>query len=440
MTDDLAGGSNTEVRSVFFRRPILSWAFYDWANSAFATTVMAGLFPVFLNRYWSAGADGAVITSRLGFASSIASLIIAVLAPVLGAIADRGGARRKFLLGFALLGIVMTGGLYLAQEGEWLLALTLYVVATMGFAGANIFYDSLIVDVAPDEEFDLVSAFGYSLGYLGGGLLFLVNVLMVTHPDWFGLADAAIATRISFLSVAVWWAVFSIPLLLFVPERPTKDRQPKFAAVTAGFRQLARTFREIRSLRVVFLFLMAYWLYIDGVHTVIKMAVNHGVQLGFADSDLLLALLITQFVGFPAALFFGWLGKRIGAKRGILVGIVVYAGVTAWAGTSLSQTHEFYALAVAVGLVQGGVQSLSRSLYARLIPENKAAEFFGFYNMLGKFAAVLGPAMMGAAAAIFDDAGAAILAIIPLFVLGFIILLFVNEREGEISAARMEAV
>ncbi len=399
------------------RRPIFSWALYDWGNSAFATTVMAGFFPVFFNSFWSVGADGSLTTARLGFANGAASLLVALLAPIIGAIADRGGSRKKFLFVFAALGIVMSGGLYFVQQGNWAVAVLLYVCATVGFAGSNVFYDSMIVDVAKPDEFDLVSAFGYSMGYLGGGILFAVNVLMTLHPAWFGLADATQAVQVSFLTVAIWWLVASVPLLLWVKEAPTVDQQPALGAIRAGFQQLIGTARAIGELKPVLIFLCAYWLYIDGVYTIIKLAVDYGIRLGFESSQLVLALLLVQFVAFPSALFFGWAARYVGVKRGILIALSVYMLTTVWA-SMISQVWEFFGLAIVIGLVQGGVQSLSRSLYARIIPADKTGEFFGFYNMLGKFASVLGPVLVGVVALLSHNPRLSILAILPLFLIG----------------------
>ena len=411
------------------RRPVLSWAFYDWANSAFATTVMAGFFPVFFKSYWSPDVAATVSTFRLGVGSAVASLAVAFLAPALGAIADRWGARKRLLLAFAGLGVVMTGGLFFVQQGMWPLALGLYVVASIGFAGGNLFNDSLLIDVAGDSQIDQVSALGFSLGYLGGGVLFAINVMMTLNPDWFGLASQAEAVRWSLLSVAVWWTLFSIPLWLFVEEKRHVAERSLMTAVREGLTQLADTFRHIRQLREVFIFLGAYWLYIDGVHTIIRLAVDYGLSIGFEASDLLVALLLTQFVGFPAALAFGWLGRRIGARRGIFAGLGVYVLVTLYAVT-LNEVREFYVMAVAVGLVQGGVQSLSRSFFARLIPAAKAAEFFGFYNMLGKFAAVIGPLLVAWVALLTGDSRLSILSVVVLFLGGGALLLLVNEREA----------
>jgi UMF1 family MFS transporter len=420
-------------------KKVISWSLYDWANSAFATSVMAGFFPVFFKQYWSTGVEVTTSTFRLGMANSVASLIVAVLAPVLGAIADRGGAKMKFLLFFAAMGIIMTGGMFFVAKGAWQFAVLLYVLGIIGFSGGNVFYDALIVDVSPPDRTDMVSSLGFSLGYLGGGLLFAMNILMTLKPASFGLANASEAVRISFLNVAIWWAVFSIPIMIFVKQPATPLRKSGWSMVGAGIRELRTTFGEVRKLRLVFLFLIGYWLYIDGVDTVIRMAVDYGMSLGFEANSLIVALMITQFVGFPAAIAFGKLGETLGTKPAILLGIGVYVGVTIWA-MFMEKTAEFYALAVVVGLVQGGVQSLSRSFYSRIIPANKAAEFFGFYNMLGKFAAVLGPFLVGWVGVLTGNPRVAIFSIIILFISGGVILYMVDERKGARMAKALEQV
>ncbi|MFZ2448065.1 MAG: MFS transporter [Syntrophobacteraceae bacterium] len=411
-----------------------SWALYDWANSAFATTVMAGFFPVFFKDYWCAGVDAATSTFRLGAANSAASLLVLVMAPALGAIADAGGARKKFLLFFATVGIVATAMLYFVSRGEWGAAAAVYVLGSVGFNCSILFYDSLLVDVGPPEKYDYLSALGYALGYLGGGLLFAQNVLMATKPEMFGVAGPAEAIRVSFVLVALWWAVFTIPLALNVTERPARAAVSRSRMVSDGIRRVGTTFREIRRYKTVFLFLIAYWLYIDGVDTIIRMAVDYGLSIGFSSSSLILALLIVQFVGFPAAIAFGKIGEKIGAKNGIYIGIAVYLGVTVW-GYFMKNESEFYVLAVAVGLVQGGVQSLSRSYFARIIPPERAGEFFGFYNLLGKFAAVIGPVLMGWTALAFAEPRYAILSVAVLFVGGGAVLYFVDEKAAADSEA-----
>ena len=419
------------------KKAIFGWAMYDWANSAFATTVMAGFFPIFFKQYWSSGADTTVSTARLGAANSIAGIIIALLAPVLGAIADRGSSKKKFLFFFAYMGVVMTSSLYMVSKGSWPMAVMLYVLASIGFSGSNIFYDSLITGIASAEKLDFVSALGFSLGYLGGGLLFAVNVWMTLSPGTFGFADAGEAVRFSFLTVGIWWAVFSVPVLLLVKEPVNEKTESGLGAVKAGFVQLRDTFHEIRHMKTIFLFLAAYWLYIDGVDTIVRMAVDYGISIGFEAKDLIVALLITQFVGFPSAIGFGYLGGKIGAKRAIFIAIAVYLFVSIW-GAFIRDKSEFYVLAIIVGLVQGGIQALSRSFYAKIIPAGKSAEYFGFYNMLGKFAAVFGPVVMGGAGLLVRSMGyssdtasrVSITSLSLFFIIGGLLLYFVDEQKG----------
>ncbi|HXH71785.1 MAG TPA: MFS transporter [Mariprofundaceae bacterium] len=413
-------------------RAVYSWAMYDWANSAYTTTVMAGFFPVFLKSYWANGMPATESTFWLGLANGIAGLVIALMAPVLGAMADQGGLKKRMMLSFTTLGVVMTAALYLVGAGQWQMAVLVYLFGAIAFSGANVFYDSLIVDVAEHRQLDRVSSLGYGLGYIGGGLLFTVNVAMTLHPEWFHLADKAAAVRWSFLSVAVWWAVFTLPVAFYVHEEGREDRLGWIASAKAGFNQLGGTFRHLRSLRQVWLFLAAYFLYIDGVNTVAHMAVDYGLSLGFDSSVLITALLLTQFVAFPAAILLGWLGERFGAKRVIMASILVYALVCIWSST-MQEAHDFYWMAAAIGLVIGGIQALSRSMYARMIPKAQAAEFFGFFNMLGKFAAVLGPFLMGAASLISGSARFSILVIVLLFAVGAYVLYLVEENREEVS-------
>jgi UMF1 family MFS transporter len=416
------------MKSVLRRRPVVAWALYDWANSAFATTVMAGFFPVFFKQYWNAGVAATESTFRLGLTNGLGSLLVALMAPVLGAIADRSSARVRMLMGFTLLGAASTAGLALAGEGQWLLAAVLYLAASLGFWGGIVFNDSLLLHVAEPDEYDLVSGYGYALGYLGGGLLFAVNVAMTIKPEFFGLADAGAAVRASFVMVGIWWLVFSLPLAFHVREKRTVQAVAPGLAIRRGFQELLGTLQEIRRYRPVLWFLAAYWLYIDGVNTVMKMAVDYGLALGFEATDLVAALLLTQFVAFPAALAFGWLGKKIGARRGIFLALTVYAAVTCYA-YFIQDARDFYLMAVAIGLVQGGVQSLSRSYYGRLVPAGKSSEFFGFYNMMGKFAAVLGPLLTGIVARLTGDSRLGILSILLLFVAGASLLVAAARSE-----------
>ena len=412
------------------KKSILAWSLYDWANSAFATTVMAGFFPVFFKEYWSTTDNVTLSTWYLGLGNSIASILVAALAPFLGAIADRGTAKKKLLIFFAFLGIIATGGLWIVNQGHWQMAILFYIIASIGFMSGNIFYDALLPAVATKEKYDYASSLGYSLGYIGGGLLFLINVLMYLQPHSFGISDGATAIRLSFISVAVWWAVFSIPLILFVKEPKIHDKIGIFSSIKDGWSQLVSTLSKIRQFKVVVTFLMAYWLYIDGVDTIIRMAVDYGTSIGFPASSLITALLLVQFVAFPATLIYSRFASKIGIKNALYTAILGYTLITIF-GAFVSKEWHFYVIAVFIACFQGGIQALSRSLYSRIIPKNQAAEFFGFYNMLGKFAAIIGPPMMGYIGLITGNPRIGILSIVILFIAGGFILTKVDLQEGE---------
>ncbi len=439
------------------QKSVWGWVLYDWANSTFATTVMAGFFPIFFKEYWSYGTNVNVSTAQLGFGNSLASIIVALLAPILGAIADQGAFRKKFLILFAYSGVLMTAGLVFVPRGNWPLAVVLYTLGVVGFSGANIFYDSLLPSVARGKDIDHVSSLGFSMGYLGGGLMFLINVLTVLFPQTFGLADSSQAIRLAFILVALWWGGFTVFTICWTPEDPHVPgfKRPK-SYIISGFRKMVDTLGKIRQLKMVMIFLLAYWFYIDGVDTIIRMAVDYGLSLGFSFQDLIVALLIVQFIGFPAALGFAKLSRRIGIRKAIFTAIGVYLIVTLYA-TQITHKNEFYFLAVVIGLFQGGIQALSRSYYSRLIPQHQSGEFYGFYNMLGKFAAIIGPGLMGAvgllARKILTPDGATpaqmeavrlaasrwgIASISLLFIIGAILFYFVDEKRGKADAIAFE--
>ena len=419
------------------KKEIISWSLYDWANSAFATTVMAAFFPIFFSEYWSLGQDASVSTFFLGIANSTASLVVAVMAPFLGAIADSGSYRKKFLIFFAFLGALMTSCLWLLKSGQWGLAILFYVVACIGFSGGNTFYDSLLPCVASDKKVDFVSALGFSLGYIGGGLLFLINVLMYLMPNMFGISSSVEAVKISFLTVGIWWLVFSIPLLLFVKEDNEGKKTKISESCKTGAKNIATTLKSLKFLKTTTLFLVAYWCYIDGVDTIIRMATDYGTSLGFSSSSLIVALLITQFVAFPAALLYNTFGKKIGTKNAILVAIVAYC-IIALLGVFMTKEIHFYLLAILIGLFQGGIQALSRSYYTRLIPKDNSAQFFGFFNMLGKFAAIIGPFLVGFVTLITKSNRIGILSLILLFAVGGVLLYKVDESKAEKEIGKFE--
>ncbi len=415
-------------------KKVFAWALYDWANSAFALSVLAVLFPLFLGSYWSAGDDGSSVTARLAWVTAGASAMVAILAPIFGAIADQGGFRKRFLLFLALLGAAMTASLGLVGEGDWPWALAIYLIASIGFYSSTVFYDSLIIDVTEPGNYKFVSSFGFSLGYLGGAVLLALHVWMLSSPETFGLSSATEAMKFAFVSVGIWWAVFLIPLIVFVPESK-RGAVTAGGAVRAAYKELKDTFARIRRYRNISMFLFGYWFYIGGVFTVIFMAANFGQRLGFDQQDLVKALMITNFVGFPATLLYAFLGQRFGSKPGIFFALAVYIVVSAWAGF-MTEVSQFYKLAIVIGCVQGGVQGLSRSLYASLIPPDQPGEFFGFYNMVTKLSHVLGPFIVGVTATFSDEPRFVLLVLIPLFMLGAILL---RQIPGDSSLSDQQA-
>jgi UMF1 family MFS transporter len=411
------------------RRAVWSWAFIDWANSAFTLIVTTAFFPIFFGEYWCAG-NGVTPeqgTAYLGLANSAASLVIAVLAPLLGSIADQGHARKKFLLAFTVLGCAATAALPLAARGQYVLAALLYAIAAVGYAGNTMFYDAMLTDVAEPSRYDRVSALGFALGYIGSGGLFVLCAVMLSAPARFGLPDTIAALHLSFWLTAIWWLVFTVPALLWVRETPGVPPTTSGSVLCRGFQQLISTFTDIRRDRRLLLFLGGYVLYIDGVNTVIKMAADFARRAGLDTGGIVAAIAVTQFVGFPAAIAFGRIGEKLGARRGILIGIAAYTGVCLYA-TRVDTSTEFFVMAIIIGLVQGGVQSLSRSFFAALIPADRGGEYFGFYNMMGRFSAIFGPTLLGVAS-LFLDSRTYILALIPLFVVGGWLLSKVGDSD-----------
>lgn len=407
-------------KSKLLTKKTITWALYDWANSAFALSVLAVLFPLVLGNFWGAGDSGAAATVRLGWVTFAASLIVFLAAPVLGTIADTGGYRKRFLLSFAVLGAIMTAALGLVGKGDWPLALGFYLVASIGYYSSIIFYDSLLIDVTEPKNYSFVSTLGFAVGYLGSATLLALHLWMLKSPATFGFTNISEAFSFTFISVGIWWMLFLLPLLFFVPEKHSAI-EVQSGVIRAAYAELKSTVLRIGQYRNVAIFLCAYWLYLGGVFTVIFMAANFGQRLGFDDSDLVLAMLIANFAGFPATLIYGVLAHRFGPRSGIYFALLVYIAICIWA-ISMTEIREFYVMAVIIGMVQGGVQGLSRSLYASLIPADQPGEFFGFYGMTTKFAHVLAPAMVAIAAMLSDDPKWVLLTLLPLFVSGAFLL------------------
>ena len=405
-----------------------SWALYDWANSAFATTVMAGFFPIFFKSYWASDLSDAESTFAIGSVNSLVGLIIAFSAPILGAFADAGESKRKFLFSFGLLGIITTGYLFFIPDSSWHLAIVFYGLGVIGFSGANVFYDSLLVTVSKEEERNHTSALGFSLGYLGGGILFLINVIMYLYPSWFGLKNQIDAVLWSFMLVALWWFIFSLPIYLNVKE-PIQSSSSKSInrIIKEAFSSLLNTARSIKEYKSAVIFLLAYFLYMDGVDTIIRMATSYGSDIGLSATSMIQALLLTQFVGFPATLVFGYYADKFGYKYSLSFAIIVYIFVVLFS-SQMDTAMEFYVVACVVGLVQGGVQAISRSFFSTLIPTNKAAEFFGFYNFIGKSSVFIGPFMVSGIALVSGSPSYGILSLLILFIPGLILLWMVPNK------------
>jgi MFS transporter, UMF1 family len=367
---------------------------YDWANSVFATTVMVAFFPEFFKSFWCNGIGPTLSTERLGIGNTVAGVMIGLLSLFLGAYADTGRNRKTLLGYFMLLGVITTGWLIFIPQGSWFFALVMFALANIGYSCSCLFYDSLLVEVTDRDRMDFVSSLGFAMGYLGGGLLFFVNMLMVSKPHAFGLSGPAQAVRVSFLTAAVWWLLFSIPTLIYVKHKRYNRVTGTKAILRESFVRLGRTSRKIFAKREIFLFLLAYWLYYDGVNTFIRMATDFGRSIGVPLPSVMLALLLVQFIALPSSLLFGSMAGRFGARRLIIAGLIIYLFVIGIGVFFLTKPIHFILLACMTALAQGGVQALSRSYLAKLVPPEEATEYFGFYNVVGRFA-ILGPAMVG---------------------------------------------
>ena len=414
-----------------------AWAWYDWANSAYFTTIVTAVFPSFFATYAASGLEPAQATARFGVITTVSVALIAILSPILGAIADFTGIRKRLLAIFMLIGVSSAAALVLVNQGDWLLASILFVIGNLGVSGSTVFYDSLLPHVARPEETDRVSSAGYAIGYFGGGLLLLINLAWILSPSTFGFADTASATKASFVSVAVWWLVFSIPLMRTVPEPPVQleaGEQRGTSVLNAAFGRLGTTFREIRKYRHAFILFIAMLLYQDGIQTIIRMASVFGAEIGIDINAQIAAFVMVQWLGIPFSFLFGGLGARIGTKRALFIALAVYT-VTAIMGYFMRTVTHFFILAGLVATVQGGSQALSRALFARLIPARKASEFFGFYAVSERFATVLGPLVFTLSVTMTGSSRIAILFIITFFVAGAALLSMVNEEEG-MRAAR----
>ncbi|MER3523286.1 MAG: MFS transporter [Ignavibacteria bacterium] len=423
------------------RSELRAWAMYDWANSAFVLVIATAVFPIYFKNVAAQGLDDTSATERYGWATTLALSFAAALSPILGALADFRAARKRLLALSLLLGVPTTGCMYFVGYGDWQLALALFVMSNIGLSLSFVFYDSLLPHIATYQEVDRVSAAGYALGYLGSGVLLALNLAWIQMPHLFGIADASTATRLTFLSVAVWWGVFSIPLFTTVREPPRRieaDETNTTSAVKITFRRLFETLHDLRGLyHQAFLALLAMFVYNDGIGTIIRMAALYAATIGVPQQHVIFAILLVQFVGIPFSFLFGVLAGRIGAKWSIMIGLAVYCAISIVA-YSMTSTAEFYILALLVATVQGGTQALSRSLFASMIPKHKTSEMFGFFSVFEKISGILGPLLFSAAIAATGSTRAAILSVIAFFVAGAALLSFVNVAEGRREAQEAE--
>ena len=430
------------IERVGLHRPELrAWAMYDWANSAFMTTVVTAVFPIYFASVAAVELEPASASFLFAVTTFVALLAVALLSPFLGALADVAGVKKKMLAACVALGVVATACMVLIERGEWLLASILFAVANVGLTASLVFSDSLLPHIASGTEMDRVSTAGYAVGYLGGGLLLLINLAWIQNPELFRLGDSGFASRISFLSVAIWWLGFSIPLFRTVPEPARSamgDERAGGGLVRASFSQLTKTFIALRGYRQAFLMLLAFLIYNDGIGTIIRMATTFGTEIGLAQGDLITAIVIVQFIGVPFAFLFGQLAGKIGAKQAILVSLAVYVVISALAYRMTTST-EFYVLASLVGMVQGGSQALSRSLFACMVPRHKSAEFFGFFGVFEKFAGIVGPGVFAVMILLTGSSRGAILSLVVFFVIGGVLLSKVDVDEGRRVARESEA-
>ncbi|HUR93916.1 MAG TPA: MFS transporter [Gemmatimonadales bacterium] len=431
------------------RPELRAWAMYDWAASAMQTTVMVAVFPIYFVKVAGAGLPEGAATQRLATVNSLALVVIALVSPVLGAISDYGGTKKRFLAGFMLLGAAAVAGLFFVGHGELELGSWLFVLALIGVAGSFVFYEALLPHIARGQEIDRVSTAGYALGYVGGGLLLALNLAWIQKPGWFGLPAgpglnpqaATLPARLAFLSVAIWWLAFSVPLFRTVREpaaRLEPDERAGGSPVRTAFARLGETFRELRGYRQAFLMLLAFLIYNDGIQTIIKMATAYGTELGIDQSALIGAILLVQFVGIPCSFLFGMIAGRVGAKPALFAGLLAYAVISVL-GYYMKSAAHFYMLAGLVGMVQGGTQALSRSLFASMIPQHKSGEFFGFFSVFEKFAGIFGPLIFAGTIAATGSSRNAILSVIGFFAVGAAILALVDPDAGRREARAGEA-
>jgi MFS transporter, UMF1 family len=416
------------------KKAVRAWIWYDWANSAFATTMIAAVMPIFFSDVAANTLSKTTATAYWGYTESIALVLLVLLSPILGSIADRAGRKKQFLRFFTYIGIAASLLMATIGEGEWIWAVVLVIIGTLAFACSNIFYDAFLPEIAEENDRDMVSSRGYALGYIGGGVLLALQLVLIQKPEWFSLTTIS-ATQIAFASVGVWWFLFSLPLFRHVEEKQKNSTESILQLSRNSILQVIQTIKQLPKYPELLRFLIAFWFFNDGINTIIKMATIYGREIGIGTSDLIFALLITQFVGLPFTLLFGKFAGWFGSKRTLIITILVYLFIVLL-GYGLSTAFHFYVLAFLVGVVQGGSQALSRSIYSQLVPTGRNAEFFGFYGLSGKFSAIFGPFVFGLAGQLTGSSRFGILSLAIFFIIGILLLWGVNLEKGKQEATR----
>lgn len=408
-----------------FTKTVKSWIAYDAGNSAFATTVVAAFFPIFYLEFWASTMPKVEASIYLNWTLVICNSLILLSGPVIGAYTDINRSTKSALNMFTIVGALFVGSLFFIDVGSWLYALIFFGIANYCFCVAQIPYDKILTKITTPNNFSIISNQGYAWGYFGGGALFLLNALMSIYPSSFGLASQAEAIRVSFLMVSIWWLLFLIPLFLNFKENKTEKHS--MSVFSSSFKNIFKTLKSVYKYKNAFLFLIAFFLFIDGAHTVIYLASTFALNLGLETSSIIQALILVQFVAFPATLLWGYVANKYGDKLVLYITITSYICIIIYS-TTLSSAIEFYLLAAWVGFVQGGIQGSSRGMFGKLIPKEKAGEFFGLYNVMGRAGAILGPLMVGTLLTLYGNVRIALLPIAVLFIIGGLLLTRVKNE------------
>lgn len=404
-----------------------SWILYDWANSAYSIAITTAILPIFFKDVVAKGVDPNMSTAYWGYASSLSTLLISILAPILGAIADYKNFKKRLFTGFFFVGVVATGLLVTLNQGDFIKCIVIYTLSVIGFSGANIFYDAFLVDVTEEKKMDWISSLGFGFGYIGSTIPFIVGIIFIMKPSLIGLGSTVAATKLAFFITAVWWLIFTIPMIKNVKQKYYIE--PSKHVMKESLSRLLDTIKHVKEYKVIFMFLIAYFFYIDGVSTIIRMSSVYGRDVGISGNNLLIILLVVQFVAFPFAILYGKLAEKYSAKTMLLIGIVIYTGLTFYA-YFIKSVLGYWILAMLVASSQGGIQALSRSFYGKIIPKNKSSEFFGLYNILGRFSSILGPFLMAIVTQLTGNSRLGVFSLVILFVIGGGLLLKVNYEEG----------